>query len=65
MLKRIKINIIISTDLLSRGIDVQEIDLVVNYDLPYNLETYHHRVGRTGRYGRYGVAFLFISGEKD
>ena len=53
--------ILISTDLLSRGIDVQQVSLVLNYDIPYDKETYVHRIGRSGRYGRKGVAINFVS----
>jgi translation initiation factor 4A len=48
--------ILLSTDLLSRGIDVQQVSIVINYDLPNNKECYIHRIGRSGRYGRKGVA---------
>ena len=48
--------ILISTDLLSRGIDVQQVSLVINYDLPTQFENYIHRIGRSGRYGRKGVS---------
>jgi len=48
--------ILLSTDLLSRGIDIQQLSLVINYDLPKSKETYIHRIGRSGRYGRKGVA---------
>ena len=48
--------ILISTDLLSRGIDVQQVSLVINYDLPTQFESYIHRIGRSGRYGRKGVS---------
>ena len=54
--------ILISTDLLSRGIDVQQVSLVINYDIPNNPESYIHRIGRSGRYGRKGVAINFITG---
>jgi translation initiation factor 4A len=47
--------------LLSRGIDVQQTSLVINYDLPKDKETYIHQVGRSGRYGRKGVAINFVS----
>ncbi|KRX02173.1 P-loop containing nucleoside triphosphate hydrolase [Pseudocohnilembus persalinus] len=63
-LKRKKVNIIISTDLLSRGIDISSIDLVINFDAPNNIETYFHRIGRTARYGRFGVS-LFLISEKE
>jgi translation initiation factor 4A len=53
--------ILITTDLLARGIDVQQVALVINYDLPQNVETYLHRIGRSGRFGRKGLAINFIS----
>lgn len=52
--------IMLSTDLLARGIDIQQLSLVVNFDLPNNKETYIHRIGRSGRYGRKGVAINFV-----
>merc|ERR1712039_791174 len=52
---------LISTDLLARGIDVQQVSLVINYDLPTNLENYLHRIGRSGRFGRKGVAINFVT----
>jgi len=55
------IRILLSTDLLSRGIDIQQLSLVINYDLPMEKETYIHRIGRSGRYGRKGVAINFIT----
>ena len=53
-----------STDLLARGIDVQQLNLVINYDLPKSKETYIHRIGRSGRYGRKGVAINLV-GQRD
>lgn len=53
--------ILISTDLLGRGIDVQQVNLVINYDLPNDTAQYIHRVGRTGRFGRKGVAINFVT----
>merc|ERR1719316_975004 len=55
--------VLISTDLLARGIDVQQVSLVNNYDLPANLENYLHRIGRSGRFGRKGVAINFVTEE--
>lgn len=55
--------ILIATDLLARGIDVQQISLVINYDLPSNRENYIHRIGRGGRFGRKGVAINFVTSE--
>lgn len=54
---------LITTDLLARGIDVQQVSLVINYDLPGNLENYIHRIGRSGRFGRKGVAINFIKAD--
>lgn len=53
--------VLISTDLLARGIDIQQVSLVVNYDLPNKKENYIHRIGRSGRYGRRGIALNFIT----
>ena len=56
-----EIRILLSTDLLSRGIDIQQLSLVINFDLPIQKETYIHRIGRSGRYGRKGVAINFVT----
>merc|ERR1712018_804974 len=53
--------VLITTDLLARGIDVQQVSLVINYDLPANRENYIHRIGRGGRFGRKGVAINFLT----
>jgi superfamily II DNA/RNA helicase len=53
--------ILLSTDLLSRGIDVQQVSIVINYDIPYSIENYIHRIGRSGRFGRKGVAINFVT----
>jgi translation initiation factor 4A len=53
--------VLISTDLLARGIDVQQVSLVINYDLPQSTENYLHRIGRSGRFGRKGVAINFAT----
>jgi len=55
--------VLITTDLLARGIDVQQVSLVINYDLPANRENYIHRIGRGGRFGRKGVAINFVTAE--
>lgn len=55
--------ILITTDLLARGIDVQHVSIVINYDLPSNLENYLHRIGRSGRFGRKGLAINFVRDE--
>lgn len=53
--------VLITTDLLARGIDVQQVSLVINYDLPPNKENYIHRIGRSGRFGRKGVSINFVT----
>jgi translation initiation factor 4A len=53
--------VLITTDLLARGIDVQQVSLVINYDLPHNKENYIHRIGRSGRFGRKGVSINFVT----
>jgi superfamily II DNA/RNA helicase len=55
--------VLVSTDLLGRGIDVQQVSLVINYDLPASLENYLHRIGRSGRFGRKGVAINFVTAD--
>ncbi|KAL3316971.1 Eukaryotic initiation factor 4A-III [Cichlidogyrus casuarinus] len=55
--------VLITTDLWARGIDVQQVSLVINYDLPNNRELYIHRIGRSGRFGRKGVAINFVKSE--
>ncbi|KAI2504662.1 DEAD box helicase-like protein [Fragilaria crotonensis] len=53
--------VLIATDLLARGIDIQQVSLVINFDLPRNRENYIHRIGRSGRFGRKGVAINFVA----
>ncbi|MGR8931810.1 MAG: DEAD/DEAH box helicase [Gammaproteobacteria bacterium] len=60
-LKNGKLDILIATDVAARGLDVDRITHVVNYDIPYDTESYIHRIGRTGRAGRTGDAILFVS----
>ena len=55
--------VLITTDIWGRGIDVQQVSLVINYDLPNNRELYSHRIGRGGRFGRKGVAINFVTSE--
>lgn len=57
--------VLITTDLMARGIDVQGVSLVINYDLPTQKENYIHRIGRSGRFGRKGVAINFINLDSD
>ncbi len=60
-LKAGQIDILVATDVAARGLDVERIGHVVNYDVPYDTESYVHRIGRTGRAGRKGEAILFIA----
>jgi ATP-dependent RNA helicase DeaD len=60
-LKNEKLDIVVATDVAARGLDVQRISLVFNYDIPCDTESYVHRIGRTGRAGRPGSAILFVS----
>jgi len=55
--------VLIATDIWGRGLDVQQVSLVINYDLPNNRELYIHRIGRSGRFGRKGVAINFVRNE--
>ncbi len=60
-LKNARIDIVIATDVAARGLDVERISHVINYDIPYDTEAYVHRIGRTGRAGRSGEAILFAA----
>lgn len=60
-LKADQLDVIVATDVAARGLDVERISLVINYDIPYDSEAYVHRIGRTGRAGREGKAILFVS----
>ncbi|MHB1056765.1 MAG: DEAD/DEAH box helicase [Rhodanobacter sp.] len=60
-LKDGKLDILVATDVAARGLDVERISHVFNYDIPYDTESYVHRIGRTGRAGRSGEAILFVS----
>ena len=53
--------VLITTDLLARGIDVYQVSLVINYEMPREKETYIHRIGRSGRFGRKGMAINFVT----
>ncbi|MCM1187464.1 MAG: DEAD/DEAH box helicase [Lachnoclostridium sp.] len=57
-------NILIATDVAARGIDVDDVEAVINYDIPQDIEYYVHRIGRTGRAGRTGRSFTFVSGRE-
>ena len=64
MIERLKqgsLDILVATDVAARGLDVERISHVVNYDIPYDTEAYIHRIGRTGRAGRHGDAILFVA----
>jgi len=56
-----QVEIVVATDVAARGLDVEQIEHVINYDVPYDVEAYVHRIGRTGRAGRSGVATMFIT----
>lgn len=60
-LKRGKLDILVATDVAARGLDVDRISHVINFDIPYDAEAYIHRIGRTGRAGRTGEAILFVA----
>lgn len=62
--RKMKTRILIATDIISRGIDVQQVGLVINYDVPDDPEQYIHRVGRSGRYGKAGIAITFVKDGK-
>ena len=63
-LKRGKINILVATDVAARGLHVDRISHVLNFDAPFDLESYTHRIGRTGRAGREGDAIIFVTGKE-
>jgi len=60
-LKKGKLDILVATDVAARGLDVERVSHVINYDIPYDTEAYIHRIGRTGRAGRHGDAILFVA----
>ncbi|RKZ98926.1 MAG: ATP-dependent helicase [Gammaproteobacteria bacterium] len=60
-MKKGKLDILVATDVAARGLDIDRISHVINYDIPYDTESYVHRIGRTGRAGRTGTAILFVS----
>ena len=60
-LKNRKLDIVVATDVAARGLDVQRVSHVINYDIPHDSESYVHRIGRTGRAGRSGEAILFVA----
>jgi superfamily II DNA/RNA helicase len=56
-----RLRVLIATDLLARGIDVQQVSIVINYDIPRDVANYLHRIGRSGRFGRKGVGINFVT----
>jgi len=60
-----KVQILIATDVAARGLDVDNVDIVFNYDLPNDIEYYVHRIGRTGRAGKEGMSYTLISGRRE
>mmetsp|Transcript_50962 Transcript_50962/g.84573 ORF Transcript_50962/g.84573 Transcript_50962/m.84573 type:complete len:181 (+) Transcript_50962:1757-2299(+) len=57
--------ILVSTDIFGRGIDIERVNIVINYDMPDNADSYLHRVGRAGRFGTKGLAITFVSSTAD
>ena len=55
------LDVLVATDVAARGLDVDDVDAVINYDIPHDVEKYVHRIGRTGRAGRVGSAFTFVT----
>ena len=53
--------VLIATDVIARGIDIQQVEIVINFDIPRETETYIHRIGRSGRFGRKGLAINFVT----
>lgn len=64
-LKDFKCRILLSTDLMARGIDADNVNLVINLDIPHDPSLYLHRIGRAGRFGSHGIAVTFVSSDKD
>jgi len=56
-----KVPVIVATDVLARGIDIKEVSIIINYDVPNNTDDYIHRIGRTGRYDKTGIAITFVT----
>ncbi|XP_065361134.1 probable ATP-dependent RNA helicase DDX20 [Calliphora vicina] len=63
--REFKTRILMATDLMARGVDSEHVNLVINLELPVNVVTYLHRIGRAGRFGSHGLAISFVSSEKD
>jgi superfamily II DNA/RNA helicase len=58
-----KVRVLIATDVASRGLDIQDVTHVINYDFPINVKTYIHRIGRTGRAGKQGTSIAYLDGQ--
>lgn len=63
--KQFKHRILVATEIFGRGIDIEKINIVFNYDMPSESDSYLHRVGRAGRFGTKGLAITFVDGEED
>merc|ERR1711862_544497 len=63
--KEFQKRIMVSTDLFGRGIDIERVNIVINYDMPDESDSYLHRVGRAGRFGTKGLAIAFVSNDDD
>ena len=63
--KEYKSRILVSTDIFGRGVDFERVNIVINYDMPDNADTYLHRVGRSGRFGTKGLGITFVSSKED
>lgn len=57
--------ILVTTDVFSRGVDIERVNIVINYDMPKDTDTYLHKVGRTGRFGTKGLTVTFVSDDAD
>merc|ERR1719384_1781753 len=63
--KKFKSRILVATDIFGRGVDIERVNIVINYDMPNSSDTYLHRVGRAGRFGTKGLSLTFVSSEED
>lgn len=63
--KAFKHRILVTTDVMARGVDIERVNIVINYDMPKDSDTYLHRVGRAGRFGTKGLTISFVSGSGD
>eukprot|EP00479_Gromia_sphaerica_P000688 TRINITY_DN1084_c0_g1_i1.p1 TRINITY_DN1084_c0_g1~~TRINITY_DN1084_c0_g1_i1.p1 ORF type:complete len:78 (+),score=12.42 TRINITY_DN1084_c0_g1_i1:325-558(+) len=63
--RNFKERILVSTDLFERGVDIERVNIVINYDMPNDSDSYLHRVGRAGRFGTRGLSITFVGNEED